>query len=52
MVLPGVRHSYAPLSAYVNQRRAEYFCRYLLGQTQDDADMMELNREQQQTGRR
>ena len=52
MVLPGVRHSYAPLSAYVNQRRAEYFCRYLLGQTQEDADMMELNREQQQTGRR
>jgi hypothetical protein len=52
MVLPGVRHSYAPVSAYVNQRRAEYFCRYLLGQTQEDADMVELNREQQQTGRR
>jgi dipeptidyl aminopeptidase/acylaminoacyl peptidase len=52
MVLPGVRHSFAPVSAYVNQRRAEYFCRYLLGQTQEDADMMELNREQQQNGRR
>ena len=52
MVLPGLRHSYAPASAYVNQRRAEYFCRYLLGRTQEDADMVELNREQQQTGRR
>ena len=52
MLLPGLRHSYAPASAYVNQRRAEYFCRYLLGKTQEDADMVELNREQQQTGRR
>ena len=52
MLLPGVRHSFASVSAYVNQRRAEYFCRYLLGQTQEDADIVELNREQQQTGGR
>ena len=52
MLLPGVRHSFAPVSAYVNQRRAEYFARYLLGQTQEDADIVELNREQQQTTRR
>jgi dipeptidyl-peptidase 4 len=52
MILPGIRHPYAGDGAYVNQRRAEYFCRYLLGKTQDDADMVELNREQQQTGRR
>jgi dipeptidyl aminopeptidase/acylaminoacyl peptidase len=50
MVLPGVRHSFASVSAYVNQRRGEYFCRYLLGQTQEGADIVELNREQQQTG--
>ena len=37
---------------YVNQRRAEYFCRYLLGKTEEEADMMELNREQQQNGKR
>jgi hypothetical protein len=35
----------------VNQRRAEYFCRYLLGKTEEDADMVELNREQQQNGK-
>ena len=51
MILPGVRHPYTSVAAYVNQRRAEYFCRYLLGKTQEDADMIELNREQQQNGR-
>jgi dipeptidyl aminopeptidase/acylaminoacyl peptidase len=51
LLLPGVRHSFQPVSAYINQRRAEYFCRYLLGKTQEDADMVELNREQQQNGR-
>jgi len=52
MILPGIRHPYTSVAAYVNQRRAEYFCRYLLGKTQEDADMIELNREQQQNGRR
>jgi dipeptidyl-peptidase 4 len=52
MILPGIRHPYTSDAAYVNQRRAEYFCRYLLGKTQEDADMVELNREQQQNGRR
>lgn len=52
MILPGLRHPYTSEAAYVNQRRAEYFCRYLLGKSEDDADMVELNREQQQTGRR
>jgi dipeptidyl aminopeptidase/acylaminoacyl peptidase len=51
LILPGIRHPYTSEAAYVNQRRAEYFCRYLLGKTQDDADMVELNREQQQNGR-
>ena len=37
-------------SGYVNQRRADYFCRYLLGNTQEERDIVELNREQQQTG--
>src|SRR5262249_40084090 len=51
MIIPGKRHAYADAVSYVNQRRAEYFCRYLLGKTQEDADMVELNREQQQNGR-
>ena len=50
MILPGKRHPYTDDTPYVNQRRAEYFCRYLLGKTEEDADMVELDREQQQTG--
>jgi dipeptidyl aminopeptidase/acylaminoacyl peptidase len=52
MIIPGKRHAYTDAGPYVNQRRAEYFCRYLLGKTQEDADIVELNREQQQNGRR
>jgi dipeptidyl-peptidase-4 len=51
MVLPGKRHAYVDDGPYVNQRRAEYFCRYLLGKTEEDADIVELNREQQQNGK-
>jgi dipeptidyl-peptidase-4 len=52
LLLPGQRHSFAPVSAYVNQRRADYFVRHLLGNTQESVDIVELNREQQQTGAR
>jgi len=51
MILPGKRHAYTDAGPYVNQRRAEYFCRYLLGKTEEDADIVELNREQQQNGK-
>ena len=50
MILPGMRHGYASGAAYVNRRRADYFCRYLLGKTEDSVDIVELNREQQQNG--
>jgi len=40
------------VAGYVNQRRADYFCRYLLGNTEESVDIVELNREQQQTGAR
>jgi dipeptidyl-peptidase 4 len=52
MILPGLRHPYTSEAAYVNQRRADYFCRYLLGTTEESVDIVELNREQQQTGAR
>jgi dipeptidyl-peptidase 4 len=52
LILPGQRHGYAAAGPYVNQRRADYFCRYLLGNTEESVDIVELNREQQQTGGR
>jgi dipeptidyl aminopeptidase/acylaminoacyl peptidase len=51
-VLPGVRHSFAQVSGYVNWLRGDYFARHLLGQSKGDVDMVELNRETQQNGDR
>jgi dipeptidyl-peptidase 4 len=50
LVIPGVRHGYADRSAYFNWVRADYFCRYLLGQAPGDVDIVELNREKEQVG--
>jgi dipeptidyl-peptidase 4 len=51
MVLPGQRHAYGPDSEYVNWRRADYFCQYLLGESDQTIDIAALNREQQNTGK-
>ncbi len=47
MILPGQRHGYGPDADYVVWRRADYFARYLLGDSDQDIDMWELNREKQ-----
>jgi dipeptidyl-peptidase-4 len=49
-VLPGVRHSFQPVSGYVNWLRGDYFARHLLGTSADSVDIVELNREKEQTG--
>jgi dipeptidyl aminopeptidase/acylaminoacyl peptidase len=49
-VLPGVRHSFQPVSGYVNWLRGDYFARHLLGSSSDTVDIVELNREKEQTG--
>jgi dipeptidyl aminopeptidase/acylaminoacyl peptidase len=49
-VLPGVRHSFQPVSGYVNWLRGDYFARHLLGSSSDMIDIVELNREKEQTG--
>jgi dipeptidyl aminopeptidase/acylaminoacyl peptidase len=49
-VLPGVRHSFAPVSNYVNWLRGDYFARYLLGSADESIDIVELNRETEQVG--
>ena len=50
LVIPGVRHGYGDRSAYFNWVRSDYFCRYLLGQSADSVDIVELNKEKEQTG--
>jgi hypothetical protein len=34
----------------VNWIRGDYFCRWLLGQTENSVDLVELSREQEQVG--
>jgi dipeptidyl aminopeptidase/acylaminoacyl peptidase len=50
LVIPGVRHGYADRGAYFNWIRSDYFCRHLLGQSADSVDIVELNKEKEQTG--
>jgi dipeptidyl-peptidase 4 len=47
MILPGQRHGYTTFGDYVSWRRADYFAKYLLGESDQSIDMWELNREKQ-----
>ena len=52
VVLPGQRHAYGTASEYFSWIRADYFCKYLLGDFEQSVDMWELNRERPQQGER
>ncbi len=45
IVLPGQRHGYTTAGDYFAWIRADYFCKYLLGDFDQSVDMWELNRE-------
>jgi len=45
VLLPGQRHGYTTAGEYFNWIRADYFCKYLLGDFDQSVDMWELNRE-------
>ena len=51
IVLPGQRHGYTTAADYFSWIRADYFCKYLLGDFDQSVDMWELNREQPQANR-
>jgi dipeptidyl-peptidase-4 len=51
-IVPGARHAFGDASAYVNWLRGDYFARHLLGTSDESVDILELNREAQQTGER
>ena len=48
VMIPGVRHAYAARAEYFQWIRADYFCKYLLGDFDQSVDMWELNREKPQ----
>ncbi len=45
MVFPGMRHSYMPINSYVIMARGDFFAKWLLGASDDRADILELQRE-------
>jgi len=50
VILPGQRHGYGPEAEYFSWIRADYFCKYLLGDFDQSVDMWELNRDKPQEG--
>ncbi|MEO8027033.1 MAG: DPP IV N-terminal domain-containing protein, partial [Bryobacteraceae bacterium] len=50
VVLPGIRHPYAADTEYFFWVRAEYFAKHLIGAADRGADIVEINREREQTG--
>ena len=51
IVLPGQRHGYTTDGDYFRWIRADYFCKYLLGDFDQSVDMWELNREKQENNK-
>jgi hypothetical protein len=51
MIFPGQRHSYGTAGEYCNWIRADYFCKWLLGDFSSNVDLVELAREREQSNR-
>ena len=49
MVFPGMRHSYMPINSYVIVARGDFFSKWLLGSSDNGADVIELQRSKQAT---
>jgi dipeptidyl-peptidase-4 len=49
IVFPGIRHAYMPISDYVIWRRMDFFAHWLLGTSETQADIIELQREKEAT---
>ena len=50
LVIPGARHAFGAANNYFFWVRADYFCKHLLGDSSSSVDMIELNREREQSG--
>jgi dipeptidyl aminopeptidase/acylaminoacyl peptidase len=51
-LLPGKRHGYGDMSEYFFWIRGDYFCKHLIGDYSQAVDIEELNREEEQSGKR
>ncbi|MGB8952464.1 MAG: DPP IV N-terminal domain-containing protein [Candidatus Aminicenantales bacterium] len=50
VLLPGQRHGFGDMTDYFFWIRADYFCQHLIGDSATSVDILELNREKEQTG--
>lgn len=50
MLMPGQRHGFGDMTEYFFWLMGDYFCKYLLGDFSQPVDIMEINREVEQTG--
>ena len=50
IILPGQRHGYSDMTEYFFWRMADYFSQYLLGDTSQSVNMVEMDREVEQSG--
>jgi hypothetical protein len=50
VILPGRRHAYGDDAEYFSWIRADYFCKYLLGDFDQSVEMWEISREQPESG--
>ena len=51
-LFPGQRHGFGSMNEYFFWIRADYFCKHLIGDYSQDVDIEELNREEEQSGKR
>ena len=51
MIFPGMPHAYGRDGDYCNWIRADYFCKWLIGDFSSNVDLVELAREREQNGR-
>lgn len=50
VLLPGQRHGYGDMTEYFFWKMGDYFCAHLLGDTNPPVDIIEMTKEQEQSG--
>jgi dipeptidyl-peptidase-4 len=50
-LFPGQRHGFGDMNEYFFWLRADYFCKHLIGDSSQDVDIEELNREMEMSGK-
>ncbi|OCX53796.1 peptidase S9 [Mucilaginibacter sp. PPCGB 2223] len=52
VLLPGQRHAYGDMTEYFFWQKADYFCKWLLGDFSQPVDILEMDREVEMTGKK